>query len=88
MTWGEWMTGLRHEANAPPHFSRGASEVHPGDRGVAAVRAKQSGEHPQGGGLPGTVGTEEAEDLALLHGEVHAAYGIDRGCLAAALGPE
>src|SRR6266699_2335387 len=98
MTWGEWMTpgggpivgaaALRHEANAPPHLRGGAPQVHPGDRGVAAVRADQRGQHPERGRLAGPVGAEEAEDLTALHGEVHAADRIDIGDLAAALGPE
>ena len=78
---------LRHEADALPHSAGVAPEVHPGDRGVAAVRADQRGQHPEGGRLAGPVGTEEAEDLAALHGEVHAADRIDIGDLAAAPGP-
>ena len=79
--------GLRHEADALPHLRGVAPQVRPGDRGVAAVRADQRGQHPEGGRLPGSVGTEEAEDLAALHGEVHAADRIDSGDLAAAPGP-
>src|ERR1035441_1559651 len=79
--------GLSHEANVQPHLRRCAPQVDPGDRGVAAVRADQRGQHPERGRLPGSVGTEETEDLAALHGEVHAADRVDRGGLAATLGP-
>ena len=35
------------------------------DEGIALVRAQQAGEHRDGGGLPGPVRTEQAEDLTL-----------------------
>src|ERR1035441_3449916 len=84
---GGGAAGLGHEADVPPHLRRGAPQVDPGDRGLAAVRADQRGQHPERGRLPGAVGTEETEDLAALHGEVHAADRVDRGGLAATLGP-
>ncbi len=78
---------LRHEADVLAHLGGIAPEVHPGDRGVAAVRADQRGQHPERGRLPGPVGPEETEDLAARHGEVHAADRVDGGDLAPAPGP-
>ena len=40
-------------------------------------RAQEGGEHAEGGRLAGAVGAEEADDLAGLDVEVHAAHGVD-----------
>src|SRR4051794_19152432 len=52
-----------------------AGHVDAEDLGVARVDGEQRGEHPQHRGLAGTVGTEDAEDLALAHLEVDAVDG-------------
>ena len=41
-----------------------ASDVEAGDAGAAGVRARERGEDPDGGGLAGAVGPEQAEDRA------------------------
>ena len=48
-----------------------------GDGGVAAARLEQAAQHGDGGALAGAVGTEEAEDLALLDAEADAVDGED-----------
>lgn len=45
------------------------------DAGAARCRARQTGQHADGGGLARPVGTEEAEHLALADGEVHPIHG-------------
>src|SRR5262249_22946601 len=45
-------------------------ERDPADRRVAGGRTEQSGQHPDGGGLPGAVGPEQPEHLARLDVEV------------------
>ena len=52
-----------------------------GDRGVARGRGEERREHPQHRRLAGAVRTDEAEDLALLDRQVHAADG-DRAVVA------
>ncbi len=43
---------------------------------IALVRAQQAGQHGDGGGLPGAVRAEQAEDLALLDGKIHALHSL------------
>jgi len=50
--------------------------IEPGDvaalvEDLALLRRGQPGHGAQGGGLPGAVAAEDAEDLTLLHGEAH-----------------
>src|SRR5256714_1638808 len=63
---------LGHVADPAADLTGGAAEVGTRDGGLPAVRHDQRGEHPQGGGLAGAVGAEEAEDLAFPHPEVDA----------------
>jgi hypothetical protein len=61
---------LERDADVQTHLAGVGGDVVTGD-GCAARRGCQEGaEHPDGGGLPGAVGTEEAVDLALLDLEV------------------
>jgi hypothetical protein len=46
------------------------------DQGVALVGLEQAGQHRDGGGLARAVGPEQAQDLALLDGEIHALHGL------------
>jgi hypothetical protein len=81
-------TALRHEADAPAHLRGCGQQIRARDRRMSAVRLDQRGQHAQGGGLSGSVRAQKAEDLAALHGEVHAAHRVDRLHLAATfLGP-
>ena len=50
----------------------------PGERGRAAGRLQQRGQHVDGGRLAGAVGPQEAEDLARRHLERHAGDGGKR----------
>lgn len=55
--------------------------------GPAAARADQPEEEPDGGGLPGAVRSEEAQDLTFGHLEVEVLQGVDRAvALGQALG--
>ena len=54
--------------------------VDPGDPHGAGVRAPEPGHDRHEGGLPGAVRTQQAEDVARLHGEVDAVEG-DRGAI-------
>ena len=45
------------------------------DEGGARGRGQEGGEHADQGRLAGAVRSQEAEDLALLHGEAHAVHG-------------
>lgn len=62
-------------------------DVEAGDAGPSRRWTEQRGEHPDGGGLAGSVGPQEAEDLALAHREVDPVHGDDlaRELLAKAL---
>jgi hypothetical protein len=59
------------------HLAGVAAQVGAGDRGRAAVRFDECGQHPQRGGLAGAVGPEKSEDLALGDVQVDAADGLD-----------
>src|SRR6185369_3569749 len=61
---------LRDVADAAAHLARVLEQVGAGDDGLAAVGRDERGQHPQRGGLAGTVGPEEAVDLPLPDGEV------------------
>ncbi len=43
--------------------------------GVAAAGREQAGEHGDGGAFAGSVGAKQAEDLALLNGEIQRLHG-------------
>ena len=48
-----------------------AATVHPG---VALVGLDEGGKHAEGGGLAGTIGTEQTENLASVGGEGQVVY--------------
>src|SRR5262249_30896329 len=60
---------LRQVADAPLDLVGLLEDVEPRDLHRPARRGKVAGEDPHGGGLPGAVRAEEAEDLSLRHGE-------------------
>src|SRR5690606_9563369 len=66
---------LRHVADAPSHRLGILDGVDPHHRDLARGGREEAGEHPDGGGLAGSVGTEEPEDLATFHGEVERLHG-------------
>src|SRR5207249_687132 len=55
-----------------------AHDIVAGDAGRAARRLEQGGEQMDGGGLPGAVGPEEAEELGLVYGEAEVVEGAER----------
>jgi hypothetical protein len=59
---------LADAADRPPHGARIAQHVVARDAGGAGVGPRQRGEDPDGGGLAGAVGAEQAEDRARGHG--------------------
>ena len=67
---------------ARPIFARSAAASfttsRPATRAEPAVGLEQRGEDPDGGGLAGPVGSEQAEDGPCARGEVDAAQGADR----------
>ncbi len=46
------------------------------DADPAGVRFEQTADHLDGGGLAGAVGTQQAEDLALLHRQADILHGF------------
>jgi len=73
----EGAAGLGHVADAAAYLLRLADHVVARDRRRAGGRAQQRDQHPQGGGLAGTVGAEEAHDFTLGDVEVDAVDGLD-----------
>ena len=69
--------GLRDVADAPADTTGVTTQVDARHGGLAARRGEQRREHAQRGGLPGAVGTEEADDLAGRDVEVDATHGVD-----------
>jgi hypothetical protein len=61
---------------------RRLAQVDAGDRDEARAGREAAGEHLHRGGLAGAVGAEQAEDLALLQGEVEAGDGHGRAVAA------
>jgi hypothetical protein len=55
---------LRHHRQPPPRLDRVAQHVDPGDPGSAGGGHHPGREDPHRGGLAGTVGPQQAEDLA------------------------
>ena len=58
-----------HVADQRPHRCRVLADRDAADRGPTSIRRCQGGEDADGGGLAGSVGPDEAEDLALGHAE-------------------
>jgi len=69
--------GLSGEANYPPDRGCLAQDVEPAHRRFAIARYQQSGQDPDGGGLTGAVGAEQAEDLAFRNREIYASQRLD-----------
>ena len=61
--------GFREVANLAPSFHGVAVHVQAVDGGGPAGGRKETGEHPDGGGLASSVRSEEADHFALLHFE-------------------
>ena len=70
---------LADVADRAPHVAVLAHHVVPGDLGGAGGRWQEGGEHPQGRRLPGTVGSEERDELALGDLQIEAADGLHGG---------
>lgn len=68
---------LAEVADAVTDAARVGQHVVAGDDGGARGRREESGQHPQTGGLPGAVGTEEGDHGAGFDIEVEAAHGFD-----------
>ena len=66
---------LGHDADAPLHLHRLGEWVEAEDAHGAGGRAQQPGQALDGGRLAGAVGTEEAVEAPLGHGEVDAVDG-------------
>lgn len=66
---------LRQIANLGFGLDRGLLDVVTADRDRTAGRRNKPGNHPHGGGLARTVGTEETKDLALGDRERNVVYG-------------
>ena len=66
---------LRQIANLGFGLNRGLLDVVTADRDRPAGRRNKPGNHPHGGGLARTVGTEETKDLALGDRERNVVYG-------------
>ena len=62
-------------ADAPFHLHGVFQHVKTGDVGRALRRRQEAGEDAHGGGLPGAVGAEEADDLAFFHLEGDVVHG-------------
>ena len=78
--------GLRHVADLLAHLERARQQVGTCHRGRPRGRLEQRSQHAQRGGLARAVRPEEADDLALADGKVHAPDRLDRA-LAALEGP-
>src|SRR5690606_34900206 len=61
---------LTSEADALLHLDRVPTGVEPAHEDRARVGGDQRGEDVDGGGLPGSVGAEQGEDLAALDDEI------------------
>src|SRR5688572_12563355 len=66
---------VRHEPEDAANLVRVPGHRHPGDLGRARGWQQEGRQDPQGRGLARAVGSDQAEDLALLHGQVDAGYG-------------
>jgi hypothetical protein len=69
--------GGREKANIGANFFGLLEDVVAGDDGGAVGRFKDSGEHAEGGGFAGAVGTKEAINLAGMAGEADVIDGAD-----------
>jgi hypothetical protein len=69
---------LRHVPDGAPDDGGLADDVVPGHLRVAGVGPRERREHAHGGRLSCAVRAEEAEDLALAHGEANAVERLDR----------
>lgn len=68
---------VREEADGAANIFWLFDDIESGDRGSTLGRLEQSAEHPQGGGLAGSVGSEESEYLTWLAGECDTVDGSD-----------
>ena len=68
---------LADDADRVADAHRLGEHVEAGDAGAARVGAGERGEDPDGGGLAGAVGAEQAEDGARLDREVEAVERAD-----------
>ncbi len=86
---------LRDNPDRLPYLAGMGEDVEPGDRGRTGVRTRQRGEDLHGGGLAGTVGSQQAEHSAGRDAEAQAiqcpnttSVGLDQvGCLDRGLDP-
>ena len=69
---------LRHVANRAADRVRLADDVAASDLGMARVRLRQRREHLDGRRLPGSVGAQQAEDLAGADPEANALERLNR----------
>src|SRR5690606_19804679 len=69
---------LAHVADLAAHFVLLAADVVAGHPRFARVDWQQRGQHAENGRLAGSVGTEEAEDLASADLEIDPANRLDR----------
>jgi hypothetical protein len=68
---------LGQVADAPPHLQRLAEDVESGHPRAATGRRHEAREDLHGGGLPGAVRPEKADDLALVDAERDVGHGRD-----------
>ena len=69
---------LADEPDPLPHSSGFISDVVSGDPRRARGRPEECGQHPEGGGLAGPIGTQEGDQLALLDSQIHSSDRFDR----------
>jgi len=74
--------GLRHVADLLAYPERVLEQVGAGHRGGARGRPQQRGQHAQRGRLARAVRPEEADDLPVADGQVHAPDRLDRALAA------
>ena len=68
---------LARHADAAAHGVGVLHDVTAQHLGSPGIGEQHGGQHPHGGGLAGTVGTEQAEHGSLRHLEIHAVEGDD-----------
>jgi hypothetical protein len=67
---------LREHPDPSLHLTRLGPDVPAVDQDPAGIGTEQPGDHPEGGGLPGTVGAEQAEERAAGDVEVERVDGV------------
>jgi len=73
---------LEHHAQAAAHGGPLACRVRPQDANAALRRERQGRQDGDGGGLAGSVGSQQTEEGALLHAQIET---VERGVIAVAL---